>query len=82
MKEWGTYAQFRIKKQNNHTVDKGSPNNSQQVKSGPRSHSNRLTKVFISSGRVDILSIMKKQYIYETFVDLVECILFRNSNIM
>jgi len=26
-----------------------------------------------SSGRIDILSIMKKQYIYKTFVDLVEC---------
>jgi len=70
-----------MKKQNKDTVDQKSPNYSPQAKSGPRSHSNRLTKVFISSGRVGILSIMKKEYIYETFVDLVECNLFRNNNI-
>jgi len=35
----------------------------------------------ISSGRIDILSIMKKQYTYETFVDLVEYNLFRNNHI-
>jgi len=35
----------------------------------------------ISFDGVDILSIMKEQYIYETFADFVECNLFRNNNI-
>jgi len=34
-----------------------------------------------SSGRKDSLLIMKKQYIYENTVDLVECNILRNNNI-
>jgi len=46
MKEWETCAQFRAKRENKDTVHQGSPNFSPQVKSGPRSHSNRLMMAF------------------------------------
>jgi len=76
-KEWDICAQFRIKKQKKIL----------QIRVSNLQVSGQIwpAKLFqpghegISSGRVDILSIMKKQYIYETFVDLVECNLFWNS---
>jgi len=40
----------------------------------------RPAKLFHSAGE-DILSVKKKQYIYEKFVDLVECNISRNNNI-
>jgi len=45
-------------------VTPGFPYYTTRARSGPRSH-------FVS--REDILSLMKKYYIYEELIDLVEC---------
>jgi len=60
------------KKQAKVSLSRGSPNYSLQAKFGPGSHSIQPQRLIVNN----------KQYIYETFVDLVECNICQNDHIM